>query len=335
MADPLKITIALKDEQQGAPPPVRLARQRGAAGPAGGGLAGDQGDWSPDDDELFSTEREKWRGKYDPFTATRQASMALEAGKTVGQLMRGNLRGAGQSAKKAAGLYVGEASGASEASALVKGLGGGAALAQGAGIAVGALVKFAEWVKKSSDALEALAKTYGAYSPQVSVAMAERDVKETMFQINQAEKYGQQLAEQVSARTDLGIEFDKLSDSFTMIFAPLTTMLENGLAGVLKGLNTLIGNSEADQFKSLRELLDKQLEQMLDLQRDADLEKAQAAADAGIAPIQQWMLDQGDARKKRRERERRAADARVAAAGPAKAPGPGQQWQFFWPWERK
>ncbi len=231
--------------------------------------------------------------------------MAFETGSALRNLMTRNLPGAFAAGKRALGMYVGTAKGAGETTALLEGAGVGSKLAGGVGMAVGALQKFAEWVKKSSDALEDMAKRYGAFSPHVSVAMAEREIKQTMFEMNEAEKYGQQLSEQVSARTDLGIEFDKLTNSMTMFFAPLTTMIEQGLADILKGLNELIGNSSADEFKQLNQLLDKQLEQMLDLQRDAELQQAQAAAAAGLAPIQQWMMDAGEARKRRREKERK------------------------------
>lgn len=163
----------------------------------------------------------------------------------LGRIAAGVFRGV---AFAQSGTAFGLAAGASELggagmSALnALGMGGGiSALAASAGGAAAAVAAFGLMVKAGSDALEGMAQRARSFSGEVALAFAERDVKRTLFEIEQAQKYGAIEARGVRARGDFGMEWDRLFDAAKAEVGKFSTDVTEWATKVLAGLNDLLG----------------------------------------------------------------------------------------------
>ena len=211
----------------------------------------------------------------------------------IGRAARGLLRGtafAQQGSMAGAGIAAWEFG---QAGGSLLSLAGGSGIAAGIGAVAGpfaaaaaAVGAFAVAVKASSDALEGMANRARAFSGEVAIAFAERDVKRLLFEIEQAQKYGAIESAGVRARTELDIEWDRLMDKWKASFGEVATnMIVKPLADFLKEFNEWMGLRKKDD-EAGKEL---QLKQMagLELLRGVIQDLAQVTGDGN--PAAEWM----------------------------------------------
>lgn len=180
----------------------------------------------------------------------------------LGRAARGMLRGtafAQHGTMASAGVAAGEFGQAGSSLAGFMSRGGGIGAALGtlgavAGAAAAAVGMFAMVVKTSSDAMAAMAERHRAYSSDVAIAFAEKSVARIMFEIGQAQKYGEQEARNLKARGDLGIEWSRAMDELASRFSLMAIPILENLTEVMKKINKWFGLQDEKHGKDMDEM---------------------------------------------------------------------------------
>ena len=96
--------------------------------------------------------------------------------------------------------------------------------------------------------LDEMADRYGEYSPEVARARAQAEVKQTMFELEQARKYGPQIAEWVTAQTDLSRSFEGAQAAGAVKAAPGLIPRMQDFAKALNELDEAVTDWDAGKF---------------------------------------------------------------------------------------